>query len=111
LHGERFGVITLEHGDPESQGEERMRTHLEQRDVIVSSERTTFGVGESQPGRGLTGVAVQDLVRLLGLPPGDQAGWILPVLLHQQWIPIDGEQELVEQVLAHASTPFGYQVK
>ena len=53
----------------------------------------------------------QDDVGTLGFPPGDGAARVFAVALNQLWVAVDGEKELVEEVLAHAFTPFGYQVK
>src|ERR1035437_7931417 len=64
-----------------------------------------FLLSEGQPGRGLTGDAVQQLVGSLGLPPrhGCRGGRSVP--RDKFRVAVDGEQELVQQVLAHADTP------
>src|SRR5215204_4750486 len=77
-----------------------MRTHLEQRHVIVLSECPALFVG-----------AVQDLVGHLPFPPGHRLRRVCTVTLDQLGIAVDGEEELVQQVFAHTSAPFGYHVK
>jgi hypothetical protein len=112
LEGQRLGVVALEQGDEQGQDQEVVRAHLEQRDVVVGGQRLPFGVGEPQPGAALGARAVEDSVGLLGLPPGHGAARVGAVALDQFRVPVDGVQELVQQVLAHcAATPFGYQVK
>ncbi|MGD0935203.1 MAG: CopD family protein [Streptosporangiaceae bacterium] len=111
LHAQRLRVVPLEHRDPQGQGQERVRAQLEQGDVVVHRQRIALLLGERQPRAGLTGDAVEDLVRLPGFPPGDRARRVGAVPLHQLRVTVDGEQELVDQVLAHSPAPAGYQVK
>src|SRR6478609_4446798 len=104
-------VVALEHRDEQRQRQERVRTQLEQSDVVVLDQRLAFVRRELLPGAVLRGRAVQQLVRDLGLPPGDRAGRVRAVPLHQVRVAVDGEQEFIQQILAHARAPFGYQVK
>jgi hypothetical protein len=98
-------MITFEHRDEQREGQERVRPHLEQGHVIVLAQRSTLVLVEGQPGAPLIAVAVEDPVGHLGLPPGHRAGRIGPVALDELWIAVDGEQELVQQVLAHDAGP------
>ena len=104
-------VVALEHRDEQREREERVRAHLEQRDVVVlgaePSRSSSVNASQVDPRR----CAVEDPVGHLGLPPGDGARRVLAVALDQRRVAVDGEEELVQQVLAHASAPSGYQVK
>src|SRR6478752_2346272 len=78
---------------------------------VLPLEGQRLGVVELQPGAALGPRAVEDHDGLLGLPPRHGAARVGAVALDQLRVAVDGVQELVQQVLAHASTPFGYQVK
>src|SRR5581483_3076242 len=108
-------VIALEQRDVEREGQERVRPELEQLGVVMSPERFAFGIIKGQPRAPLPLVAVQDEVGLLGLPPGHGAARVRAVPLDQLRVPVHGVEELVQQVLAHISSPpippRGYQVK
>ena len=88
-----------------------MRSQLEQLDVVIRRQRLALFVGKLLPRAAFDLGQVQDDVGPLGFPPGDGAARVFAVALNQLWVAVDGEEELVEEVLAHASTPFGYQVK
>jgi hypothetical protein len=111
LVGERLGVVAFEHRDEQRQRQERVRAQLEQFDVVVAGQRRAFLVGEGQPGAGLAAVAVENSIGAFQFPPGDRSVRIVAVSLDQQGITVDGVQEFVDQILAHAGAPFGYQVK
>src|SRR4029453_10956222 len=107
-------VVSLEHGEEERQGEDRVRPHAEQRHMVLLDQRLPLVVGEREPGAGLAGVAAEQSVRHGPLPPRHGAGRVLAVPVDEIRVAVDGEEELVQEVLAHAdapSAPFGYQVK
>src|SRR4029079_5055737 len=104
-------VVTFEHRDEQGQREERVGTQLEEPHVVPTDEYVALLVGEGQPGRPLAGVAVEDRVGHLLLPPRDRAGRGIAVALDELGIAVDGVEELVQQVLAHRRLPSGYQVK
>src|ERR1700729_4197378 len=110
LKRQRLGEISLEERDEQGEQQEVVRPQLEQRDVVVGAQGIALRIGEAQPGAPLAPVAVQDHVRLLRLPPGHGAARVPAVALDQVRVTVDGEQELVDQVLAHEA-PSGYQVK
>jgi hypothetical protein len=110
-------VVALEHRDEQGEREERVRAHLEQRHVVVLAQRPPLVLGEGQPRRPLGVGAVEQRAGHLGLPPLHGAGRVGAVALGQVGVAVDGVEELVQQVPAHADapvpvgTPFGYQVK
>src|SRR5262245_60516633 len=111
LEAQRLGVVTLEHGDKEGERQERVGAQLEQSRVVVGGQCGALVVLELQPRGRLAQVAGEDPVGLAGFPPLDRPLWIIAVALHQVRVAVDGEQELVQEILAHAGTPLGYQVK
>ncbi len=105
-------MIALEHRDEEGQRQERMRPQLEQPRIVVRRQRLPLDVVEAQPGGRLAAVTAEDAVGVLALPPLHRGARLLAVALDQLGIAVHGEQELVQQVLAHApAPPSGYQVK
>jgi hypothetical protein len=88
-----------------------MRTQGEERRIVVSDERRAFVVVEREPGAGLAAVAVENAVGHLRLPPSEGVSGLGEVALDEVGIAVDGGEEVVQGVLAHAGTPFGYQVK
>jgi hypothetical protein len=104
-------MITFEHRDEQGQRQKRMCTHFEQGHVIVLLECPALLVVERQPGAALVIGAVQDLVGHLPFPPGHRLRGGCTVALDQLGIAVDGEEELVQQVFAHPTAPFGYHVK
>src|SRR5579885_77245 len=88
-----------------------VRPELEKFDVVMSSQRLALFVAKLQPGAAFAFWQVQNNVGPLGFPPGDCASRIGAVTLNQLRVAVDGNEEFVEKILAHASAPFGYQVK
>src|SRR5690606_11027525 len=111
LKPEWLVVVALEHRVAQRQREERVRAQLEQPRVVVPGEGGALVVVEAQPGARLAPVAVEDAVGLFPLPPRDGLLRLVPVALDELGVAVDGEEELVQQVLAHLPAPFGYQVK
>jgi hypothetical protein len=107
---ERFVVVALEHRDEQRQRQERVRAQLEELRVVVPGQRFAFLVVEGEPCALLGVDAVEDPVRLFGLPPRDRADGIGAVALDEFRVAVDREEELVQQVLTHRRSP-GYQVK
>src|SRR5215469_5562015 len=111
LEAQGLGIVALEHGDEQRQRQERVRAELEQPGIVVRGQGLPLVVVELQPGAALVTVHVQDRVGPLGFPPLNGAARVFPVPLDELGVAVDGVQELVQQVLAHAPAPFGYQVK
>src|SRR5215207_9872495 len=104
-------VVAFEQRDEQRQREERVGAQFEQPHMVLVAQGPALLIGEGEPGRLLTGGAVEEPVGEHLLPPGHGAGGVRAVPLDQFGVAIDGVEELVQQVLAHAGTPFGYQVK
>ncbi|HEX7736339.1 MAG TPA: DnaJ C-terminal domain-containing protein, partial [Ktedonobacteraceae bacterium] len=111
LEPQRLRIVTLEQGDKECKRQEMMRSKLEKLDIVMHRQRFALFVGELLPRAVFALGQIQDNIRPLGLPPDDGPSWVCAVALNQLRVAVNREKELVEKVLAHASTPFGYQVK
>src|SRR5579863_5856878 len=110
LEAQRLRVVTLEEGDKERERQKIVRSKLEKLDVVMRRQGFALFIAKLLPGAAFGLGQVQDDVSSLGLPPCDGAARIFAVALNQNGIAVDGEEELIEEILAHASAPFGYQV-
>src|SRR6266571_820058 len=110
LESERLRIVTLEQGNIKRECQEVVRSKLEKPDIVMRRQRLALFVGEMLPRAAFALGQVQDDVGPLGFPPGDCTARVFAVALNQLWVPVDCEEALVEEILAHASTPFGYQV-
>src|SRR5918912_2939221 len=111
LEPQRLRIVTLKQSDKEREREERVRAQFEKLDVVMRRQRLALFIGEPLPGAAFAFGQIQDDIGLLGFPPGDGSTWVFAVALNQRWVAVDGKEELVEEIFAHASTPFVYQVK
>src|ERR687886_677902 len=111
LEPQRLRIVTLKQSDKERERQERVRAQFEEPDVVMRRQRLALLIGEPLPGAAFGFGQIQDDIGLLGFPPGDGSAWVFAVALNQRWVAVDRKEELVEEIFAHASTPFGYQVK
>src|SRR6266699_2359037 len=110
LEPERLRIVTLEQGNKERERQEVVRSKLEKLDVVMRSQRFAFFAGKLLPRAAFDLRQVQDDVGSIGFPPGDCAARVFAVAPNQLRVAVNGEEEFVEEILTHASTPFGYQV-
>src|SRR5205807_5319949 len=107
---EWLSIVTLEQGDTERERQEIVRSQLEQLDVVMRRQRLALFVGKPLPRAAFNHGQIQDDIGPLRFPPGDGSARVFAVALNQLWVAVYAIEELVEEILAHASTPFGYHV-
>src|SRR5215469_8207929 len=111
LEPERLRIVALEQCDKERKGQEMVGAKLKELNIVVSGQRLSLFVGECLPRALLHLGEIQNDVGSLRLPPGHRSTRIFAVALDQYWIAVNRKEKLVQQIFAHAATPFGYQVK
>src|SRR2546421_13018958 len=111
LEPQRSLIVTLEQGDKEGQRQEMVRSKLEKLDVVMRRQSFALCIGKMLPCATFNLRQIRDDVGSFSFPPGNGASGIFTIALNQLWVAIDSVKELVEEIFAHASTPFGYQVK
>ena len=111
LKCQRLLVVTLKEGDKKRERQEIVRPKLKELHIIVGCQCFALFVGKVLPGATLALRKVQNDISTLVFPPGNCATGVFTVPLDQLWIAVNREEELIEKIFTHASTPFGYQVK
>src|SRR5947209_19991057 len=100
LEPERLIIVTLEQGNTERERQEMVRSQLEQLDEVMRRQCLALFVGKLLPRAAFDLGQVQNGVGPLGFPPGDGTARIFSVALNQLWVAVDGEEGLVEEILA-----------